>query len=142
VAFDIRAQLRNIIASQAINAATVNSAAHTCRSGKGVRFYVYTSSVTAGGGTDQVNLIAYPPDGGAAVVLAGFSKANLLATAGRYVFDFYPGETGSIVGSGITFAGASGYGAAAVSIPISFGVQIVLGAGNTATVAVDGEMLP
>lgn len=141
--FNLRAQQRNVISSQAITAATVTSAAHKLTSGKGVRFYVYVSSVTTGGGTDQVNLVSYPPDGGAVIVLAGFSKANMLAAgAARFAFDFYPGETGSLAGTGVTFLAGADYGAAAVSVPMSFGCQIVLGTGNTATVAVDAELLP
>jgi hypothetical protein len=144
MAFDLRAQRRNVYAATALSAQTVTSQTETMTVGQGVRFYVYGSATTQGSGTDSIALVAVPPDGNANIVLGTFSGTHLLsATAGaRLVFDFRPGETGSEVGSGITFAAGTSYGAMAISPPRQWAVQITLGTGNSATVAIDAEILP
>ena len=140
--FDLRAQRRNLYPATALTAQTVVSQTEKATVGRGVRLYVYCSVPTAGGGTDSISLCALPPNGGAAVVLAGFSKANLLAQTATLVFDFYPGETGDYTGAGITFAAGATFATVALSLPLNWAVQIVLGTGNTATVAIDAEIPP
>jgi hypothetical protein len=138
-----RTQRRNFYPATALTAGTVTSQTEKARVGLGVRLYVTISAVAAGGGTDSIFLCALPPNGGAALPLAGFSHANLLAVAGTLVFDFYPGQSAAgFVGTGATLAAAAGYGSAAVSVPLQFAVQIVIGTGNAATIAIDIEILP
>lgn len=133
---------RNLYPATALSAQTVTSQTEKATVGVGVRLYVYCSAVTAGGGTDSVSLMAVPPNGGTAVTLATFSKVNMLSAAGTLVFDFRPGATGEFAASGLTFAAGAGYGAAGISIPLTWAVSITLGTGNSATVAVDAEILP
>ena len=138
----IRIQRRNLFPSQALTAGTVTSQTENATVGKGVRLYVYVSAVTAGGGTDSLNLVALPPNG-TAVVLAGFSHANMLAAAGTLVFDFYPGQTNSgFAGANATIAVGANYGSIAIALPLKFAVQLTIGAANAATIAIDAEILP
>jgi hypothetical protein len=141
-----RSQRRNIYPSTALgNSASVTSQTEKLTVGKGIRFYVYCSSTTQGTGSDTFSLVAVPPDGNADIVLGTFSGTHMLSTTGgvRLVFDFYPGETGSIVpASGITFAAGAEYGAAAISPPMQYAVQLTLSSSSAATIAVDSEILP
>jgi hypothetical protein len=139
----LRAQRRNLFPSTALTAGTTTSQTEKATVGRGVRLYVYVSAVTAGGGTDSISLAALPPNGSSAAVLAGFSKANMLAVQGTLVFDFYPGQSNSgFAGSGLTLTVGTSYGSAAITLPMQWAVQIVLGAGNSATIAIDTEILP
>ena len=139
----IRVQRRNLFPSTALTAGTKSTQNEDALAARGVRLYVYVSGVTAGGGTDSISLCAVPPGGGNAVVLATFSKANMLATAGTYVFDFYPDLTAvGFAGTGSTLAAGANYGAAAITLPVKWNVQIVIGAANAATIAIDAEILP
>lgn len=134
-----KALRRNVIPSTALTAGTTTSQIETNTWGRGIRFYVTISAVTAGGGTDKLFLCGQAPAGGSLLPLAGFSAANMLASAGTFVFDFYPGAW--MPGSGIATGGAL-VGAMGVELPLNWGVQLVLGAGNAATIAVDAEILP
>lgn len=139
----LRAQRRNLVPSAALTPGTTTSKTEQASVGRGVRLYVYCSAPTAGGGTDSISLVALPPNGAAAVVLATFSKANLLAQTGTLVFDFYPGQSASgFAGAGLTLAAGAGYGSAAITLPMQWAVQLVVGALNAATVAIDAEILP
>lgn len=141
---DLRAQRRNIYPSTALSAQTVTSQTEKATVGRGVRLYVYCSVPTAGGGVDSISLCALPPNGsGTPVVLAGFNKANMLAQTGTLVFDFYPGQSNSgFAGTGLTLTVGTAYGSAAITLPMQWAVQITLGAANSATVAIDTEILP
>lgn len=139
---NLRIQRRNLYPAAALTAGTVTSQTELARAGLGVRLYVYCSAVTAGGGTDSVSLVALPPNGGAAVVLATFSKTNMLSAVATLVFDFRPGATGEFAASGLTFAAGATYGAAGISVPLQWAASLTLGAGNSATIAIDAEILP
>lgn len=129
---------RNVISSQALTAGTTTSATQKANFERGIRFYITVSAVTATGSTDTFNLCCIPPAGGSAVVLAGFSGANLLSTAGVWVVDYYPSAT-----LPATFAAGSHFwGVAGIAVPSQFAAQCILGAGNAATIAVDAEMIP
>lgn len=139
----LRVQRRNLYPATAITAATKTSQTEQATVGRGVRLYVYCSGPTAGGGTDSISLVAMPPNGGTGVVLATVGKANMLAQTGTLVIDFYPDQTGQgFGGTGLTLTTGTAYAAVAISLPLQWAVQIVLGAGNTATVAIDAEILP
>jgi len=144
MAFGLRAQRRNLYPATALSAQTVTSQTEKVTVGRGLRLYIYCSATTQGAGTDSISLMAAAPDGGANIQLASFSGTHMLsATSGaRLVFDFYPGETGSIAPAGVTFAAGSSYAAGAITLPMQWAVQIVLGTGNSATVAIDAEILP
>lgn len=134
-----KVQQRNVIPANAIAlAGTLTSGTHTATWGKGVRFFVTVASPTAGGGVDTIFLCAVPPAGGAPVPLVGFAAANSLSVAGVYVADFYPGAwlPATIAAGGVLL------GAAGIELPLLWAVQIVMGAGNAATITVDAVTLP
>jgi hypothetical protein len=142
---------RNIIPATPIAAAgTLTSGVQASTSGRGVRFYVTVAAgATAGGGTDTIFLCAVPPafvqgvvplppPSTNAIPLVGLAAANAFSVAGTYVADFYPGAwLPSTLAAGGALLGAVG-----VEVPIAWAVRIVLGAGNSATITVDGELLP
>ena len=130
---------RNVMASAALTAGTTTSQTEKNTWGRGIRFYVTASSVTATGTVDSFNLCAAPPNGGSVIALVGFSAANLLSVAGTWCFDFYPGAWLPV--SGLSTSGHL-MGAAGVEIPLAWAVQVILGTGNAATIAVDAEILP
>lgn len=140
---------RNIIPATAIAAAGVlTSGVQIATAGRGIRFYVTSSAVTAGGGTDAIFLCAVPPyqtqgvtwtpPSTAAIPLVGLAAANAFSVAGTYVADFYPGAWLPAT----LAAGGALLGAVGVEVPIFWAVRIVMGTGNSATVVVDGELLP
>jgi len=134
-----KAQQRNVIPATAIAlAGKLTSIVHTSTWGKGIRFYITVAGATAGGGVDTIFLCAVPPAGGAAVPLVGFAAANSLSVAGVYVADFYPGAWLPPT----LAAGGALLGAAGIELPELWAVQIVMGAGNAATVTVDATTLP
>jgi hypothetical protein len=134
-----KALLRNIIPGTALAAASTTTS-QTAQStyGRGIRFYITVATVTAAGGTDKLFLCGIPPAGGAAVPIVGFSGANMLAVVGTYVADFYPGAwlPPTVAAGGVLL------GAAGIEVPLNWAVQIVIGAGNAATITVDAETLP
>jgi hypothetical protein len=138
---------RNVIPSTAIAlAGSLTSQTEGNIWGRGIRFYVTVSAVTAGGGTDSFYLNGVPPanqatalEAGASIKLTGFAAANMLSVAGTYCFDFYPGgwlPTGGLAASGQLL------GVAGIHLPFAWAVSITMGAGNAATVVVDAEILP
>jgi hypothetical protein len=141
----------NVIPSTAIAAAgTLTSQVETNTWGRGIRVYVTVSAVTTGGGTDSLYLCGVPPNFPAippalqpaaanAIALTGFAGVNMLAVAGTYCFDFYPGAW--LPAGGLAAAGQL-VGVAGVGLPVNWAIRIVLGTGNAATVVVGAEMLP
>lgn len=130
---------RNIIPATALAASsTTISGTQNATLGTGIRLFITVSGVTAAGGTDSVFLSAVPPAGGTAIPVIGFSGVNLLAVAGTFIADFYPGAWLPPT----VAAGGKLLGAAGVMLPIKWAVQIGIGAGNAATITVDGEMFP
>jgi hypothetical protein len=129
----------NLIPATAIAlAGTLLSQTEFATWGKGVRLFVTVAAVTLGGGTDTISLCAIPPQGGAAIPLVGFAAVNALAVAGVYVADFYPGAwLPNTVAAGGKLLGAAG-----IELPMKWATQIVMGAGNAATITVDAEMMP
>jgi hypothetical protein len=130
---------RNVMPATACAASsTTTSQTQNATWGKGIRFYVTAAAVTAGGGADAISLCAVPPAGGSAIPIVGFSGVNMLSAVGVYVADFYPGAwIPASVASGGKLLGAAG-----VELPMKWAVQIVMGAGNAATITVDAEMMP
>jgi|SRR6185312_10225274 len=131
---------RNVFPSQALAASsTTTSANQQSFFERGVRLYLTISAVTAGGGTDTVFLCAVAPGTVTPIPLAGFSAANLLSTVGTFIVDFYPsGQLSSTnVASNAKFIGVHG-----VTVPVTWAVQLKIGAGNAATIVVDAELLP
>jgi len=144
-----KALRRNVIPSTAIAAAgSLTSQTEGNTWGRGIRFYVTISAVTQGGTKDSLYLMAVPPanqsangpgNGTPSVALTGFTAVNMLCTVGTFCFDFYPGAwlpTGGIAASGNLL------GVAGIYLPTCWAVELVLGAGNAATVVVDAEILP
>jgi hypothetical protein len=130
---------RNVIPATPIAAAgSITSQTEFATWGRGIRFFVTVSAATAGGGSDAIFLCAIPPAGGPAVPIAGFAAANALSAAGVYVADFYPGAWLPPTMA----AGGHLLGIAGIELPMKWAVQVVLGAGNSATIAVDAEMMP
>lgn len=130
---------RNVIPATAIAAAgTLTSQVETATYGTGIRFYITVTGATAGGGTDAIFLCGVPPAGGVPVPILGFALANALSVNGVYIADFYP----SAYVPPTVAAGGALLGAAGIYLPISWAVQIQMGAGNSATIRVDGEMFP
>ena len=135
----VRSIRRNVLAAIACAASsTTTSAAQKDWLGKGIRFYVTVASPTAGGGTDTIFLCAMPPAGGAAVPIAGFAAANALSVAGTYFADFYPGAWLPPT----VAAGGKLLGAAGIAVPLNWAVQVLIGAGNAATITIDAETIP
>jgi len=134
-----KVQQRNVIPATAIAlAATLTSAIHTATWGKGIRFFITVAAATAGGGTDTFFLCAVPPGSTTPVLLVGFADVNSLSVAGVYVADFYPGAwLPPAVAAGSALLGAAG-----IDLPLQWAVQIIMGAGNAATVTVDAVTLP
>lgn len=129
----------NVIPATAIAVAgTLLSQTEKATWGKGVRLFVTVSAATAGGGVDAIFLCAVPPAGGTAIPLLGFAFANALSVAGVYVADFYPGAWLPVT----VAAGGHLLGAAGIELPMQWAVQVVMGAGNAATITVDAEMMP
>lgn len=134
-----KAQQRNIIPATAIAlAGTFTSAVHRSTWGKGVRLFVTVAAPTDGAGVDTIFLCAVPPAGGVAVPLVGFAAASSLSVAGVYVADFYPGAWMPAT----VAAGSALLGVAGIELPMQWAVQVVMGAGNAATITVDAETLP
>jgi hypothetical protein len=130
---------RNVIPATALAAAsTTTSAIHTATWGRGVRFYITVSAVTAAGGIDKIFLCGISPGTTTAVPMVGFSAANMLAVAGIYTADFIPG---SYLPPTIA-AGGSSIGVAGIEVPLRWAVQVIIGTGNAATIAIDAEMIP
>ena len=130
---------RNVIPATAIAAAgTLTSQIEKATYGKGLRLFLTVAAATAGGGVDAVFLCAVPPGTVTPVPLAGFAIANMLSVAGVYIADFYPGAWLPPV----LAAGGALVGAAGIELPTAWAVQIVMGAGNAATITVDAEMMP
>lgn len=130
---------RNVIPATALAAGTTTtSQTERATYGRGIRFYVTVSAVTAAAGTDKLFLCGISPAGGTAVPIVGFSAVNMLAVAGTYVADFYPGAWLPPT----VAAGSAMLGAAGIELPLQWAVQIVIGAGNAATITVDAETLP
>jgi len=135
-----KALRRNVLAATAIaTAGNAVSQVEENRWGRGVRFYVTVASPTAGGGTDSFYLCAQIPGTATVIPLTGFAAANLLAVAGTYCFDFYPGAW--LPASGLATSGLL-KGAAGVHLPLMWAVKAVMGTGNAATLTVDAEILP
>ena len=139
---------RNIIPATAVAAAgTITSQLQQATKGLGIRFYVTVAGGTAGGGVDTLFLCGVPPTltqgnplalkAAPAIPIAGFANANALSVNGVYIADFYPG----VWLPPTIAAGGALIGAAGIALPIFWAVQIVLGAGNSATITVDGEYL-
>jgi hypothetical protein len=131
---------RNVLAATAVAAgATQTSQIEKNTWGRGIRLYVTITAVTATGTSDSFYLCdAAPATPTVAFPLVGFTAANLLATAGTWVFDFYPG--GALPASLAT--GGQLKGLAGVELPLTWAVQAVMGAGNAATIQVDALTLP
>ncbi len=133
-----KALKRNIVPATALTASTTISQTEQAQFGRGVRLWITVAAATAAGGVDSVSLCGVPPAGGTAVPIAGFSAANALSVAGTYMADFYPGAwLPATVAAGNKLLGAAG-----ICLPVQWAVQIVIGAGNAATITVDAEMLP
>lgn len=139
---------RNIIPATAVAAAgTITSQLQEAMKGCGIRFYVTVAGGTAGGGVDTLFLCGVAPTftqgnplalkATPVIPIVGFAAANALSVNGIYVADFYPGAwlPPTIA------AGGALLGAAGIALPIFWAVQIVLGAGNSGTITVDGEYL-
>jgi hypothetical protein len=141
----VRAQRKNLYPATALTAQAVLSQVEKATVGRGVRLYVNVSAVSGGTGTDSISLCALPPNSAAGVLipLIGFSKVGMLSlVAGTYVFDFYPGGSSVLTNNGAAALTTGNLmGAAGVNLPMQWGVQIVLGTGNGATVSVDAEIL-
>lgn len=130
---------RNIIPATAIaTAGTLTSQVETATYGTGVRLYITVTAPTAGGGTDAIFLCGVVPGTATIVPILGFSLVNELSVAGTYVADFYP----SAFVPATVAAGSALLGAAGIMLPINWAVKIQMGAGNAATIRVDGEMFP
>jgi hypothetical protein len=131
---------RNVVPSTAVSlAATLTSQVEQNTWGRGIRFYVTVSAVTATGTNDSLYLCAQIPGTATVIPLTGFVAANMLSVVGTYVFDFYPGAW--LPPAGIA---ASGFlvGTAGIHLPLKWAVRVVFGTGNGATVVVDAETLP
>jgi hypothetical protein len=141
---------RNVIPATPIAAAGVlTSQVQRDTKGRGIRFYVNVAAgAVAGGGTDAIYLCGVPPSqtqgltitppSTAAVPLAGLTGANAISVPGAVVADFYPGAwLPTPFAAGGTLIGAVG-----IQVPIFWAVRIVMGAGNSATITVDAELLP
>ena len=140
-----RVQRRNLLPPTAISAATVVSQTENASVGRGLRLYIYCTNVTQGAGTDSVTLMAVPPDGGLPIAMAGITGSRILSTTGgmRYCIDFYPGQPQpGYAATGVTVAAAATYATVCLTIPLKYCVQVVLGTGDSATVAIDSEVLP
>lgn len=139
-----KSQHRNIIPTTVIAAGgLLISQIETATWGHGIRFYITVTGAGAGGGTDTFFLCGVVPGTALTpnpiiVPIVGFAAVNELSVNGVYVADFYPGawETATIAPGGAII------GAAGIYLPMYWAVRIQMGAGNTATVGVDGEMFP
>jgi hypothetical protein len=128
---------RNIIPVTAIAAAgSLTSQTESATYGRGIRLIITVSGATAAGGIDEIFLCAVV--GGVAVPIIGFSLANELSVNGVYFADFYPGAWIPAT----VAAGGALLGAAGIYLPMGWAVKIQMGAGNSATIKVDGEMFP
>lgn len=106
---------------------------------RGIRLFVTVSgAVAAAGILDAIFLCAVPPKGGAAIPLVGFALANAFGVNGVYCADFYPGAWLPDT----LAAGGNLLGAAGIELPLDWAVQIAMGAGNSATIAVDAVVMP
>jgi hypothetical protein len=145
---NIKTLHRNIIPATALAAAgSITSALQQATTGKGIRFYVTVAGGTAGGGTDTLFLCGVSPaltqgnplalQAAPVIPIVGFAAANALSVNGTYIADFYPGAwlPPTIA------AGGALIGAAGIELPIFWAVRVILGAGNSATITVDGEYL-
>lgn len=134
-----KSQHRNVIPATAIaTAGTLTSGVQNATYGQGIRFYITIAAAVAAGGIDAIFLCAVPPGAVTPIPITGFAAANSLAVAGTYFADFYPGAWLPAV----LAAGGKLLGAAGIQLPMKWAVQIVMGAGNSATVTVDAEMMP
>jgi hypothetical protein len=130
---------RNIIPTTAIAVAgTLTSQVETATYGTGVRFYITVTGATTGGGIDAIFLCGVVPGTSTILPILGFALVNQLSVNGVYIADFYPS---AYVPPAIAVGGAL-LGAAGIYLPISWAVKIQMGAGNAATIRVDGEMFP
>ena len=130
---------RNVLPATACAAAsTTTSTTHTATWGRGIRFYVTISAVTAAGGTDSLFLCGISPGTTTAVPIVGFAAENMLSVVGIYTADFYPG--GWLPPT--IAAGGAAFGVAGVELPLKWTVQVVMGTGNAATIAIDAELIP
>lgn len=136
---------RNIIPVTAIAAAGVlTSQVEMATWGKGLRLYITVTGAVAGGGTDALFLCGVVPGTGipgvpaVIVPIAGFSLVNQLSVNGVYTADFYPGAWLPPA----LAPGGSLLGAVGIYLPMKWAVQLRMGAGNSAGIQVDGEMLP
>jgi hypothetical protein len=118
---------------------TYTSSVESNQWGRGIRFYVTISSVTATGSNDSLYLCGLAPSGTTVIKLGGFTAPNMLSVAGTYAFDFYPG--GWLPSSGIAASGNL-LGVAGIHLPLRWAVSVVMGTGNAATIVVDAEILP
>lgn len=130
---------RNVLpATACAGGSTTTSGSQQDVAGSGVRFQVTVAGATATGTADSLFLCVIPAAGGAAVPLVGFSAANQLSVNGMYFADFYPGAWLPAT----VAAGGKLLGAAGTHVPLSWAVQVVMGAGNSATITIDAVMLP
>ena len=135
---------RNIIPATAIAAAGILvSQVEKATYGCGIRLYITVSSATAAGGVDAISLCGVVPgtaltSNPVIVPIIGFALANELSVAGVYIADFYPSAwTPPVIAAGNALIGAAG-----IMLPINWAVKVQMGAGNSATIQVDGEMFP
>ncbi len=129
---------RNLVPATALTAGTTTSQVETDNFATGVRFYVTISGVTATGSNDSLFLCAQIPGAATIIPLSGFSAANMLCTAGTFCFDFYPRAW--LPTSGLAASGQL-LGVAGVALPMKWAVQLILGAGNAATITVNCEVM-
>jgi hypothetical protein len=136
---------RNIIPVTAIAVAgTLISQVETATWGKGIRLYITVTGATTGGGTDALFLCGVVPgtaltSNPVIVPIVGFAVVNGLSVNGVYVADFYPGAWLPAAAGAV---GGALLGAVGIYLPMNWAIEIRLGAGNVATIRVDGELLP
>lgn len=132
----VKSRRRNVLASTAVSSATT-SPFQLDWLGLGVRLWITITGVVATGTTDELFLCGQSPEG-VTVPIVGFSGANMLATAGTFCADFYPGAwLPATIASGGKLLGAAG-----IAVPLNWAVELIPGAGNSATIVIDAEMLP
>ena len=135
----VKSLRRNVLTATAVTGgSTTTATVQKDWLGSGVRLYITVASATATGTTDTLYLCGQPPAGGAAIAMVGFSAANMLSVNGTYVADFYPGAwLPATIASGGKLLGAAG-----IHVPLNWAPQVVMGAGNSATITIDAETLP
>jgi len=130
---------RNVMAATALLAgSTTFSKIEQATWGSGIRLYITVTGASTTAGTDGVFLCGVPPAGGNPVPIVGFAGASMLSVNGVYIADWYPGAwlpTPAVVGGKLL-------GAAGIYIPITWAIQVVMGAGSAATITIDAELLP